>query len=71
MPRVKNPDPNGYLMAMAERRAENEFEDKPSIADLLDRKGLVKEEQVKSEEKKGETTSEVNANKEDIVKGEE
>jgi len=71
MPRVKNPDPNGYLMAMAERRAENEVEDKPSIADLLDQEGLIKEQQVKSEEKKGETTSEVNANKEDIVKGEE
>jgi len=56
---------------MAERRAENEVEDKPSIADLLDREGLIKEQQVKSEEKKGETTSEVNANKEDIVKGEE
>jgi len=71
MPRVKNPDPNGYLMAMAERRAEKELEDKPSIADLLDREGLVKEQQVKEEEREGETTSEFNANEEDIVKGEE
>ena len=42
MPRLRNPDPNGYLMAAAERRAENEAEDKVSIAQLLDRKGVMK-----------------------------
>jgi hypothetical protein len=57
MPRLRNPDPNGYLMAMAERRAENEFEDKPSIAQLLDREGLIKKEQAQAEEKQGETTA--------------
>ena len=56
MPRLRNPDPNGYLMAMAERRAENEFEDKPSIAQLLDRQGLIKKEQAQAEEKIGEET---------------
>ena len=57
MPRLRNPDPNGYHMAMAERRAENEFEDKPSIAQLLDREGLIKKEQAQAEEKQGETTA--------------
>lgn len=56
MPRLRNPDPNGYLMAAAERRAENEFEDKPSIAQLLDRQGLIKEQQAKAEIRQGEET---------------
>lgn len=56
MPRLRNPDPNGYLMAAAEKRAENEFEDKPSIAQLLDRQGVIKAEQKKTEEKTGEQT---------------
>ena len=43
MPRMRNPDPNGYLMAMAERRADNEAEGKMSISQLLDRKGVMKE----------------------------
>jgi hypothetical protein len=57
MPRMKNPDPNGYLMKMAENRAENEVEDKASIAQLLDRNGLIKSEPVKREEKQGEETA--------------
>ena len=56
MPRLRNPDPNGYLMAAAEKRAENEFEDKPSIAQLLDRQGVIKTQQKESEEKTGEQT---------------
>jgi len=56
MPRVRNPDPNGYLMAAAERRAENEFEDKPSIAQLLDRQGVIKAQEKKTEEREGEET---------------
>ena len=56
MPRMKNPDPNGFLMKMAEKRAENEVQDKPSIAQLLDRNGLIKSEPVKTEEKQGEET---------------
>jgi hypothetical protein len=62
MPRMRNPDPNGYLMSMAEKRAENEVEDKPSIAQLLDRKGVMKSMPVKEEEKEGEDT----ANKESV-----
>lgn len=60
MPRLRNPDPNGYLMAMAERRAENEVEDKPSIAQLLDREGLIKAQQDKAEEREGEETADEN-----------
>lgn len=56
MPRMRNPDPNGYLMAAAERRAENEFEDKPSIAQLLDRQGVIKAQEKKTEEREGEET---------------
>jgi hypothetical protein len=57
MPRTKNPDPNGYLMAMAERRAEDEISDKPSIAQLLDNKGLMKPVEVKKEDEQGEETA--------------
>jgi hypothetical protein len=60
MPRLRNPDPNGYLMAMAERRAENEVEDKPSIAQLLDRQGLIKSQQEQAEARAGETTADDN-----------
>ena len=61
MPRVRNPDPNGYLMAMAEKRAVNEVEDKPSISQLLDRQGLIKTQQAKAEDKQGEETADENA----------
>lgn len=54
MPRMKNPDPNGYLMAVAENRVDNEMEGKMSIAQLLDRKGVMKPVEVKKEEKEGE-----------------
>jgi hypothetical protein len=69
MPRLRNPDPNGYLMAMAERRAENEVEDKPSIAQLLDREGLIKEQQAKAEEKQGEETADENETETNISPG--
>lgn len=62
MPRLRNPDPNGYLMAAAERRAENEVEDKPSIAQLLDRQGVIKAQENKKEESKGEETVSVAEN---------
>ena len=52
MPRMKNPDPNGYLMSVAENRAESEAEDKVSVAQLLQRKDL----NVRSEEEEGEET---------------
>ena len=35
MPRMSNPDPNGYIMAQAEARAENEMEGDLSVAQLL------------------------------------
>lgn len=54
MPRMKNPDPNGYLMSAAEQRVDNEIEGKMSIAQLLDRKGVMKPMEVKKEEKEGE-----------------
>jgi hypothetical protein len=53
MPRMKNPDPNGYLMAAAENRVDNEAEGKVSIAQLLDRSGVMKPVEVKKEEKAG------------------
>lgn len=61
MPRLRNPDPRGFLMAMAEKRVEGEVEDTPSVAQLLERKNLVEQEQASAEEKQGETT--VNENK--------
>jgi hypothetical protein len=50
MPRMRNPDPNGYLMSVAERQVENEAEDKVSVAQLLQRKDL----NVREEEREGE-----------------
>ena len=37
MPRMANPDPKGYMMASAEKRALNEVEDNKSVAQLLDK----------------------------------
>ena len=59
MPRTRNPDPNGFLMKAAEARVEAEIEDKPSISQLLDNKGLMKEMPSKKvEEEEGEKTAE-------------
>jgi hypothetical protein len=59
MPRMRNPDPNGYLMNVAENRVENEAEDKVSVAQLLQRKDL----NVREEEKEGaETVAEEDQN---------
>jgi hypothetical protein len=69
MPRLRNPDPNGYLMAMAEKRAENDVEDKPSISQLLDRQGLIKSQQVAAENKQGEQTADVNETETNISPG--
>jgi len=58
MPRMRNPDPNGYLLAMAEKRAENETEGKMSIAQLLDNKGVMKSLPPKeTEDEQGQTTA--------------
>lgn len=69
MPRLRNPDPQGYLMAMAEKRAENEVEDKPSISQLLDRQGLVKAQQAEAEEKQGAETADVNETETNVSPG--
>lgn len=34
-PRLRNPDPKGYLMAAAEQKVENEMDDKKTVAQLL------------------------------------
>ncbi len=60
MPRLRNPDPHGFLMAIAEKRAEGEVENKPSISQLLDREGLIKALPVKTEDKQGEQTANAN-----------
>jgi len=69
MPRLRNPDPQGYLMAMAEKRAENEVEDKPSISQLLDRQGLIKVQQAEAEDKQGEQTAEINETETNVSPG--
>lgn len=38
MPRLSNPDPNGYIMAAAENRAKNELEGNRSVAQLISNK---------------------------------
>ena len=60
MPRLRNPDPRGFLMAMAEKRAEGEVQDTPSIAQLLERKDLVQKEQASAEEQQGQETASQN-----------
>lgn len=56
MPRMRNPDPNGFLMSMAEQRVENEIEGNVSVAQLLENKKLnptverTGEQEVRSEE---------------------
>jgi hypothetical protein len=69
MPRLRNPDPQGYLMAIAEKRAENEVEDKPSISQLLDRQGLIKAQQAEAEEKQGEQTANINETETNVSPG--
>lgn len=69
MPRLRNPDPRGFLMAMAEKRAEGEVEDTPSVAQLLERKNLVEQEQAAAEEKQGETTATENETQTNIPPG--
>jgi hypothetical protein len=49
MPRMANPDPNGYLMAAAEDKVEREVNDDRSIAQLLQGGGGIETE--KQEEK--------------------
>lgn len=69
MPRLRNPDPRGFLMAMAEKRAEGEVENTPSVAQLLERKNLVEQEQAAVEERQGETTANQNEKQTNIPPG--
>ena len=50
MPRMRNPDPHGYLMAEAKNAVESEQEGDASIAELLAREKKVITEQVKATE---------------------
>ena len=63
MPRMRNPDPNGYIMGQARSRAENEAEGNMSVAQLLaEQKSLPKadkEKVEKKEEVQGEKTEEM------------
>ena len=50
LPRLRNPDPNGYLMAAAENRVENEMDGNVSIASLLSgESGFEKKEEEQPE----------------------
>jgi hypothetical protein len=70
MPRMRNPDPNGFLMAAAEKRAESEVEGSPSISDLMSRqKRIVSEQQIATEERQGETTANEAENTADKIEG--
>jgi len=51
MPRTRNPDPNGFIMQLAENRAENEFKDNVSVAQLLADKKLNPTEERVGQEK--------------------
>lgn len=50
MPRMRNPDPNGFIMQMAQNRAENEVEGNVSVAQLLANKKLNPQEEREGEE---------------------
>jgi hypothetical protein len=41
MPTASNPDPNGYIMQMAQGQAKNEVQGEPSVASLLSDKKLT------------------------------
>jgi hypothetical protein len=78
MPRMRNPDPHGFLMAMAENRAESEMGEGggPNIADLLARGNKVVSEQKeavkeKKEEREGEEIADEAENTPDKIKEQE
>jgi len=63
MPRMKNPDPNGYLMSIAEKRVENEAEDNVSVSQLLQRKDLNVRQEKEGEETVAQTKQNVSPGK--------
>jgi hypothetical protein len=67
---MRNPDPNGFLMAAAEKRAESEVEGSPSISDLMSRqKRVVSEQKIATEERQGEITADEAENTPDKIEG--
>lgn len=50
IPRLRNPDPKGFLMAAAENRVENEMENNVSVAQLLSGESGFEKEKSKEEE---------------------
>jgi len=58
MPRLRNPDPNGYMMKAAEVRVENEIENKQSVSQLLAEEKTPSKEKEKAEEQQGVKTEE-------------
>ena len=57
MPRLRNPDPQGYIMGQARSRAENEAEGNMSVAQLLAEQKSLPEP--KKEKEQGEKTEEI------------
>jgi hypothetical protein len=51
---MSNPDPKGYMMAAAEKRAENEVKGSKSVAQLLSSNGESDTLTKESTDKKGE-----------------
>jgi len=69
---MRDPDPNGYLMAMAEQRAKSEIEDDPDISDLLARGNkVVSEQKEATEQKEGQETVEEAESSPDKIEGTE
>jgi hypothetical protein len=58
MPRLKNPDPNGYLMQAAEIRVENEIENNLSVSQLLEGQNQISKVMKEQEETQGVKTEE-------------
>jgi hypothetical protein len=58
MPRLKNPDPNGYLMQAAEIRVENEIENNLSVSQLLEGQNQISKVTKEQEETQGVKTEE-------------
>ena len=70
MPRMSNPDPNGYIMARAEAEAEGEFEGDLSVSELLSRQGkVIKDQKAALEKKEGEEVVDKEKNSPDKIEG--
>ena len=63
MPRMKNPDPNGFIMRLAESQAENEVENNVSVAQLLENKKLNPTEEKVGEERISEEEENISPGK--------